>query len=313
MSTSGHTKEDHPTNNQDSPQDSAQTHPVVSDAHDNTQAVFENNAISDAEIGENADEAESKPDEVAATEHQSAEDEDEGEIRDDVTYQTDPDTGEKSVVQDLSSHADAAPSPMLRYSGIVLREQSKLPKVEHVLREIVTKNEKPKWYALKTKPKAEKKTAARLKEDGFETYCPVHKEVRQWSDRKKTIEVPMFNGYILVNTISSRFSWVLNDEGAVHFVKFAGRVSAVPDDQVEMIRQIEENKLRFEINAVKFEKGDKVIIDDGPFKGREAVWVKQKSKYNVSIEIKQLHSVITIELPAAFLKKMQENPEAVES
>lgn len=225
----------------------------------------------------------------------------------------DAETGEMSAREELSSHSDVAPSAKLRYSGIVLREQSRLPKKEHVLREIATKNEKPKWYALKTKPKAEKKTAARLREDGYESYCPVHKEVRQWSDRKKTIEVPMFNGYILVRTISSRFSWVLNDEGAVHFVKFAGRVSAVPDEQVEMIRQIEENKLRYEINTVRFEKGDKVIIDDGPFKGKEAIWVKQKSKYNVSIEIKQLHSVITIELPAAFLKKSPAEQEAVES
>ncbi|MCH8488292.1 MAG: UpxY family transcription antiterminator [Candidatus Cyclonatronum sp.] len=230
-------------------------------------------------------------------------------IPDSEGREPDEETGELSRKPDLSSHADSAPSAMLRQSGIVLREGSKIPKVEHVLREIAARNEKPKWYALKTKPRAEKKTDARLRQAGYNSYCPLKKELRVWSDRKKWIESPMFNGYILVNTVTSDFSRILADEGAVHFVKFSGRVSAVPDEQVEFIRKIVENKMRYEVTEIKFEKGDKVEITDGPFKGHEAVWMKQKTKFNVSIEIKQLSTVLSVEIPAAFLRKAETDGE----
>ncbi|AXJ00801.1 Transcription antitermination factor NusG [Cyclonatronum proteinivorum] len=197
--------------------------------------------------------------------------------------------------------------PWMLKSGITLRESSKRPKKEHVLRKIAAKNERPRWYALKTKPRAEKKTDIRLRETGFSSYCPIVKELRKWSDRKKWVEVPLFNGYIFVNTVTSQFSAVLADEGAVHFVKFAGQTSAVPDEQIAFIQKVVENKLRYEVTEVRFEKGDTVEITQGPLKGHTAVWMKKKSKYNVALEIKQLNSVIAVEIPAAFLRKAEQD------
>ncbi|MEP2237757.1 MAG: transcription termination/antitermination NusG family protein [Maribacter sp.] len=59
----------------------------------------------------------------------------------------------------------------------------------------MTKN----WYVLYVKPKNEKKVAERLSAHQVDVYCPMIKEVKQWSDRKKTIEVPLFSSYVFVN------------------------------------------------------------------------------------------------------------------
>lgn len=139
----------------------------------------------------------------------------------------------------------------------------------------------------------------------MESYLPLRKELRQWSDRKKWVEEPMFNGYIFVRTVSTDFVKALQNDGAIHFVRFNGRYSVIPEEQIEFIRKVAENQLRYEITEQSFEKGDTVEIIQGPLKGLTAVWLKHKSKYNVSVQIDQLASVLSVEIPAAFLKKVE--------
>jgi len=54
------------------------------------------------------------------------------------------------------------------------------------------------WYVLYTKPKWEKRAAEQLSKFGINCYCPMIKKVQQWSDRKKKVEVPLFNHYLFV-------------------------------------------------------------------------------------------------------------------
>jgi transcription antitermination factor NusG len=58
----------------------------------------------------------------------------------------------------------------------------------------------PKWYAVYTRPRWEKKVAALLLHKGIESYCPLNKVRRRWSDRTKTIEEPLFKSYVFVKT-----------------------------------------------------------------------------------------------------------------
>jgi len=188
----------------------------------------------------------------------------------------------------------------------------KRPSAEHVKRQLRLKKEQPSWYALKTGPRKEKKLNEKLVELGFETYLPLSKELRQWSDRKKWVEEPMFRGYLFVNTVSSRFIDALTQEGAVHFVRFNGNYSVIPDEQIDFIRKVVNNQLRYEVTEETFEKGDPIEIIQGPLKGFKGVWVKQKTKYNVAVHIEQLASVLSVEIPAAFIKKLPQ-PDEVEA
>lgn len=164
-------------------------------------------------------------------------------------------------------------------------------------------NEKPQWYALKTRSRVEKKLNERLNALGIETYLPLTREIKQWSDRRKEVEEPMFKGYLFVRTVSRFFMPALEQDGAVHFVKFNNQHAVIREDQIEFIRKVAENKLRFEVTEKTFEPGDKVEVINGPLKGFSGEWIKYKGKYNIAVHIKQLERIITVELPIAFVKK----------
>jgi transcriptional antiterminator RfaH len=70
---------------------------------------------------------------------------------------------------------------------------------------ILRKKEENKWYALYTRPRAEKQVYQRLTEAGVETFLPLQKTYRMWSDRKKLVEKPLLSSYIFVNTKSKHF------------------------------------------------------------------------------------------------------------
>jgi transcription antitermination factor NusG len=55
-----------------------------------------------------------------------------------------------------------------------------------------------KWYVLYTKPRWEKKVDKALLQKGIESYCPLNRVKRKWSDRIKTIEEPLFKSYVFV-------------------------------------------------------------------------------------------------------------------
>ena len=54
----------------------------------------------------------------------------------------------------------------------------------------------PLWYAFVTRPRHEKRVKQYLDGSGFENYLPLHKQMHQWKDRKKYVEVPLFSCWI---------------------------------------------------------------------------------------------------------------------
>ena len=89
-----------------------------------------------------------------------------------------------------------------------------------------TGNTETKWYALYTRPRAEKLVYQRLIEEHIETFLPLQKTYRMWSDRKKLIEKPLLSSYIFVKTNKKTFPKVYKVIGVVKFVSFEGSSSA---------------------------------------------------------------------------------------
>ena len=75
-----------------------------------------------------------------------------------------------------------------------------------------------KWLVLYTKPRNEKKVAERLTKNGFEVYCPLIKTLRQWSDRKKKVEIPMFSSYVFIHIDEKNRQLPLYDQGVMNYV-----------------------------------------------------------------------------------------------
>jgi len=84
------------------------------------------------------------------------------------------------------------------------------------------------WYAVYTRSRTEKQTQELLLRSGIEVYLPLVKNLKQWSDRKKWVEEPLFRSYLFVHISPAEYYDVLNIPGAVRYITFEGKAVAIP-------------------------------------------------------------------------------------
>jgi transcriptional antiterminator RfaH len=148
------------------------------------------------------------------------------------------------------------------------------------------------WHAIYTKPRSEKKVAERLSEQEIEVYCPLIKTVRQWSDRKKKVQLPMFPGYVFVRVSELERAEVLQDYGVLNFVFWLGKPAIVRDNEIEAIREIAEHGNEVNIQSKSFEVGQLVTIPDGPFKGMSGK-IDKLDKRKIIVLVEQLGCTVS--------------------
>jgi len=148
------------------------------------------------------------------------------------------------------------------------------------------------WYVLYTKPRNEKKVTERLSEKGFEVYCPLIRTVRQWSDRKKKVQLPMFPGYVFTHVTEIERPKVLFDPGVLNYVYWLGKPAVIRDHEMEALKKIAEAGEEIKIEGSGFEKGQFVTIPEGPFKGLTGRVDKLDSR-KVIVFVEQLDCMVS--------------------
>ena len=83
------------------------------------------------------------------------------------------------------------------------------------------------WYVVKTRSRAEEKVAQRIDSKGLNVYLPLQKTIRQWSDRKKTVEVPLISSYIFVHMEEKDLYKTLPIQGTVNVLKHLGKPAKI--------------------------------------------------------------------------------------
>jgi len=148
------------------------------------------------------------------------------------------------------------------------------------------------WYAIYTKPRSEKKVTERLSGSGIEAYCPLMKTLRQWSDRKKKVQLPMFPGYVFVYISEIERILVLQDYGVLNFVFWLGKPAIIRDNEINAIREIADRGEEINISSEAFEVGRLVKIPEGPFKGMTGT-VDKLDKRKVIVLVEQLGCMVS--------------------
>lgn len=159
-----------------------------------------------------------------------------------------------------------------------------------------------KWYAIYTKPRWEKKIDSVLIRKGIESWCPLQKVERQWSDRKKIIEEPLFKSYVFVRIDDTERSKVLMTDGALNFVYYLGKPAVIKDEEVENIKlYLAEKDARITIISDEgFSSGDLVKVKYGVFMDQEGTVVRGGKK-KVYVQLQGLGQVMIVEFPTIFL------------
>lgn len=159
------------------------------------------------------------------------------------------------------------------------------------------------WYTAYTKPRSEKAIAAQLQKLGIEYYLPLTTEYRQWSDRKKKVQVPLFNSYIFIHADALSYYTALNIPGIVRFIHFAGKAAVMTEKAMNELRQIATSGYLLSENTEKIEEGEEVLITSGPLKGFDGIILRAKGQTAVIIQVDGLLQTIKVEVPAACIRR----------
>lgn len=149
------------------------------------------------------------------------------------------------------------------------------------------------WYVIYTKPKWEKKVAQRLLEIGIESYCPVITQIKQWSDRKKKVEVPLFNSYVFVKLLESERNSVFQISGVVRYLFWLGKPAIVRDEEINIIKKSLSSPNLSDVSVTSIQVGDRITLETGAFSNQDAI-VKEVSKTHYILVLESLGCVLKI-------------------
>jgi transcription elongation factor/antiterminator RfaH len=159
------------------------------------------------------------------------------------------------------------------------------------------------WYALYTRPRHERQVHDELLGHRIETFLPLYKVRRRWSDRYKTVEEPLFKNYLFVNLSMERYYDTLRPYGAVSFVTCDGRPAEIPAHEVEAIRVLVESELPFNPHPY-LKAGRKVRVTTGPLEGCEGVLLRKKGLARLVLSVHLLQQSVIAEVDAASVEPM---------
>ena len=149
------------------------------------------------------------------------------------------------------------------------------------------------WYVVYTKPKWEKKVAEKLAQAGIECYCPLITQIKQWSDRKKKVEVPLFNSYVFVQLPEADRNTVFAVPGVVRYLFWLGKPAIVRDEEINIIKKNLNASNIADISVSSIQVGDRIKLDSGVFSNQNAI-VQEISKTYYILVLESLGCVLKI-------------------
>ncbi len=151
------------------------------------------------------------------------------------------------------------------------------------------------WYALSVKHQHERAVESALAHKGFEALAPFSPMRRQWSDRVKHLNSPLFPGYVFCHFDIQQKLDVLDTPGISRIVSFGGQPAEISAGEISAIRAVVASRLPIR-RWPALKVGDRVRIERGPLKGIEGTLVKEKQSTNLVIGIDLLQRFIAVEL-----------------
>ena len=156
-------------------------------------------------------------------------------------------------------------------------------------------NEIPNWYALSTKARHEKKVFERLLQKNINSFLPLQKINRKWSDRYKIVEEPLFSCYVFVKIALKDRVQVLQTDGAIRFVSFNGIPATIPESQIDAIRLVLKEKE--EIQRIDYlTPGQKIDVVQGPLKGITGVLINVKNRHRLVLRLDSIMQAISVDI-----------------
>ena len=163
----------------------------------------------------------------------------------------------------------------------------------------------PRWYACRTRSRAEKQASRLFQERNIESYLPLHEQTRQWADRKKQVEFPLFPGYIFARFHLGGIHHVLEVPGIVTVVRIGTHPTPVCEAELDAVRILADGIRETGVlpsPADCLSEGDDVVVIDGAFKGMKGVLHEERGKSRVVVRLSVLRQAVSVALDRQLLR-----------
>jgi transcription antitermination factor NusG len=162
----------------------------------------------------------------------------------------------------------------------------------------------PHWYALYTRSRHEKSVYDAMRQSRIETFLPLRRISRRWSDRTKHVLEPLFRGYVFVRIPLLSKLDVLKVHGAVRFVSRGGHAIPVPERELSMVRQFVDKEI--EMDPFPYLAcGARVRVTRGVMKGVEGILVQKMGQCRLVLSLDMLYQSVSVEIDASYVQALR--------
>lgn len=167
-----------------------------------------------------------------------------------------------------------------------------------------------KWFAIYVKSRNEKKVFRQLENMGIESFLPLITRLKQWSDRKKKVEEPLFRSYVFLrHNLKDRKEYykIMNIQGVVCFVTIEKKPVPIPENQITAIKEYLNDTELQDFNTDDFKEGQLVRIKSGQMRDLIGRFVQTKGKHNIIIiiEIEAVGQSLPITVPRSMVEAVR--------
>jgi transcription antitermination factor NusG len=160
------------------------------------------------------------------------------------------------------------------------------------------------WYALHVRSNFEKTVSAILREKGFQEFLPLYRARRQWSDRVKESEFPLFPGYVFCRfDVGGRLLRVVTTPGVLGIVSAGKCPIAVSNADINAVQVV----VRSGLPAMPWPglcAGSVVLIERGPLAGVEGVVLDVNKKYRLIVSVPLLQRAVAVEVERDWIRPL---------
>lgn len=159
------------------------------------------------------------------------------------------------------------------------------------------------WYALYTRPNFEKRIDRELQKMGLQPYLPLRPMLRQWSDRKKWIEAPLFSCYVFVQADAKERLLALTPEGVVRMLGHHGQPAIIPEFEIMAVKKMLAHD--FDPEPIPHvEPGDLLEITSGPLAGMRGVLRSIQGRQRFVIAFEGIGQSVAIRIDVGRVNKI---------
>jgi transcription antitermination factor NusG len=163
------------------------------------------------------------------------------------------------------------------------------------------------WFAVAVKPQHEKVVAAQLQSKALESYLPIYRARHRWSDRVKTVELPLFPRYVFCRFRSDERPKILTTPGVNSIVGFSGKPCPVTDEEIAAVRMMVMSGSPLKVWSC-ITVGQRVRVRKGAMEGLEGVLVREKADCRLVVNLELLNRGVAVEVERDILEPVPDHP-----